>query len=208
MLQTDAAASPGNSGGPLINRDGSVVGVVTFKIVGGENLNFAIPINYLRGMIEDSGAATQTTLEGLRQKLSGSTDVFKSDAFPARWKSLENGTTKTIRRDGDRVYVETELPSALKDQGCFNLAELQKVGDKYTGTVRFRCVCQYTRGLGVYARTLTNTLNEQYDVEITTLGPTRIEGRANQPPLGTKLDCAKGKYEKPNEWQNFSWIPE
>lgn len=41
-IQTDAAANPGNSGGPAVDRDGNVVGVLLEG--GGENLNFAVPI--------------------------------------------------------------------------------------------------------------------------------------------------------------------
>jgi S1-C subfamily serine protease len=41
-IQTDAAANPGNSGGPAVDRDGRVVGVLLAG--GGENLNFAVPI--------------------------------------------------------------------------------------------------------------------------------------------------------------------
>jgi len=41
-IQTDAAANPGNSGGPAVARDGRVVGVLLRG--GGENLNFAVRI--------------------------------------------------------------------------------------------------------------------------------------------------------------------
>ena len=41
-IQTDAAANPGNSGGPAVDREGQVVGVLLAG--GGENLNFAVPI--------------------------------------------------------------------------------------------------------------------------------------------------------------------
>jgi S1-C subfamily serine protease len=41
-IQTDAAANPGNSGGPAVDQNGQVVGVLLSG--GGENLNFAVPI--------------------------------------------------------------------------------------------------------------------------------------------------------------------
>ena len=46
-IQTDAAANPGNSGGPAVDRKGHVVGVLVAG--GGENLNFAVPITRLCG---------------------------------------------------------------------------------------------------------------------------------------------------------------
>ncbi|WNZ45519.1 trypsin-like peptidase domain-containing protein [Leptolyngbya boryana CZ1] len=46
LIQTDTAVNPGNSGGPLLNRDGKVIGIVTEKIAseGIEGLGFALPI--------------------------------------------------------------------------------------------------------------------------------------------------------------------
>lgn len=41
-IQTDAAANPGNSGGPAVNANGEVVGILLWG--GGQNVNFAVPI--------------------------------------------------------------------------------------------------------------------------------------------------------------------
>ena len=45
LIQTTAPISPGNSGGPLLNGEGEVVGVVEAYVPHGQNLNLAIPIN-------------------------------------------------------------------------------------------------------------------------------------------------------------------
>jgi S1-C subfamily serine protease len=209
VLQTDASVNPGNSGGPLINRQAEVIGIVTFKIRGGENLNFAIPINYLRGLA-DSSSGPAMSLDDLHVKLSSTgSDVFKSDSFPTRWRSMLSGTTKIIRRDGDRIYVETVLPEAEKNAGCFSLAELQKNGAVFSGKNRYSCVCQYTKGLGAYARSFSNRASDEITEELTKIEPTRIEGRTMVRAKGTKFDCSKGQFSQPpTEWENFTWIPE
>ena len=66
VLQTSAAASPGSSGGPLLNRNGEAVGVMSFKVVNGENLNFTIPINYVRGKLDTLSLSNSKAFEPLK----------------------------------------------------------------------------------------------------------------------------------------------
>jgi len=46
-IQTDAALNPGNSGGPLINTEGRVVGINNFKIGGAEGIGFALESRHI-----------------------------------------------------------------------------------------------------------------------------------------------------------------
>lgn len=51
VLQFTAPASQGSSGGPLLNSEGQVIAVASSKMPTGQNLNFALPINYARGLL-------------------------------------------------------------------------------------------------------------------------------------------------------------
>ena len=50
-IQTDAALNPGNSGGPLINKQGEVIGINNFKIIDSESLGFALESNYIEEIV-------------------------------------------------------------------------------------------------------------------------------------------------------------
>ena len=65
MIQTDAAINSGNSGGPLVNAAGGVIGINTATSTSAENMGFAIPISSVKGMLKqlvETGKAERTYL--------------------------------------------------------------------------------------------------------------------------------------------------
>ncbi len=67
--QVSAAAQPGNSGGPLLDKQGNLIGIINAKISEAENVTYAIKAAYLKTLLELSGQPvtfpTVNTLAGL-----------------------------------------------------------------------------------------------------------------------------------------------
>lgn len=54
VIQTDAAINRGNSGGPVLNLKGEVIGVSTAMVSGAQNIGFAIPINKIKSALSQA----------------------------------------------------------------------------------------------------------------------------------------------------------
>jgi len=90
FLQTTAPISPGSSGGPLFNMLGEVVGINTMYLEGGENLNFAIPINDAKLLLSNQSA----TLQSLPNEEEAPTKVSKTREDPAVQQTCDKQAEK------------------------------------------------------------------------------------------------------------------
>jgi len=59
VLQLTAPISPGSNGGPVLNEQGEAVGIVSFLMWQGQNLNFAVPINQVKAGLHGRTATTR-----------------------------------------------------------------------------------------------------------------------------------------------------
>lgn len=204
VIQTDAASNPGNSGGPLLNSKGQVIGVITSKLRASEGLNFAVPINYVRGLM--TSTELPITLGELEAKLSASPgDAFKNiESFPTTWKSMTSGNRFKIRKESDVAYVERILSDAEKQAGNFVGMELHKSQTGYIGKERVIQAGYTLDRLVNYAYRCTL----EYSVEVSSLTDSRIEGRILAASPGSKWNFKKCTLGNATSWQAFVWIPE
>lgn len=61
LVQTTAPISPGSSGGGLFDETGALVGIVTFQVRAGQNLNFALPADWIATLSASSGSREAIT---------------------------------------------------------------------------------------------------------------------------------------------------
>jgi serine protease Do len=82
LIQTDASINEGNSGGPLVNKNGQVIGINTYKLSSGEGMGFAIPINILKPILNEivaTGTFTPTVI-GITGYDRAIADYYLTDA--------------------------------------------------------------------------------------------------------------------------------
>jgi len=74
LVQTDAAANPGNSGGPMLDRNGSVIAITTLGYKNAEGLNFGVAIDHARDLLEgrQTNLGTARGLNDIQAQSSGS----------------------------------------------------------------------------------------------------------------------------------------
>ncbi len=124
LIQMDAPISPGSSGGPVLNARGEVVGLAVSSLTEGQNLNFAVPIKYLRELrlvwnlpVRIAGGLAVSDLEadGFRGPVRSVAESDATSGMPAEpfsaTKFNRDGQVEqyTLFKDGveyDKVVVE------------------------------------------------------------------------------------------------------
>ncbi|MDR0979809.1 MAG: trypsin-like peptidase domain-containing protein [Candidatus Nomurabacteria bacterium] len=145
MIQTDAAINLGNSGGPLANAGGQVIGINTAVSASGNNLGFAIPIGATKGMLRhllETGKVERAML-GVRYLDIDASVVAEYDLPVNRGAYLAN--EQSIISGGPAANAGLQAGDIITKVGSFevgvngNLSTLlgeYTIGDRIELTVR------------------------------------------------------------------------
>ncbi len=86
IIQISAPISPGSSGSPVVNMKGEVIGVATFQIVEGQNLNFAIPVERVTKLTPGKGVPLAEWGAGSIEEWRASAEGLYFTGLMSLWK--------------------------------------------------------------------------------------------------------------------------
>ena len=136
VLQSDVSLNPGNSGGPMINSDGEVVGINTAVINGAQGISFAIAIDTAKEIAEQLvqyGKVSRAYLGLMLQDIEihprirnfhqlkesrGLLIIGMEDLSPAKRANLKEGDI-IIEFDGAALHSSNDLVKRLKKDKIF-----------------------------------------------------------------------------------------
>lgn len=131
MLQTDASVSPGNSGGPMFDAQGRVIGIITSKVVedGAEGIGFAIPADLatrILGELAEYGYVRSRPMMGITVQVTLNVPgVFVKEVTEGNnaWKAGLRPGDQILQFDGYDIHSVNQV-NYLKEQ--------RKIGDSVT----------------------------------------------------------------------------
>ena len=148
VIQTDAAINQGNSGGPLLNLKGEVIGINTATVSGAQSISFAIPINKAKKDIEQvlsQGKITYPFLgvyytlitSELKEKYNLPVDYGVwvgrgSDGNPSEIVTFSDSPAESAGLQRDDIILEFNAEKITADNSLSKIIEKYSPGDKVT----------------------------------------------------------------------------
>ena len=185
LVQSDAAANPGNSGGPMLDRNGRVIGVLTAGYRGREGLNFGVSIDHARDILDGRETNLGTGQTGLanieaggqrpesdRRQQQGEQEFMQhvgsagqaASQLDAAWQRFRNLCYKSpIRGSFEREWFALFTPGALPGDaaaGCIDYFQsMQTEMNKFRDYMR--TAVQEARRANVLPGTIRDTLRSK-----------------------------------------------
>lgn len=103
IFQTSVPLSNGSSGGPLFDLKGKVIGITTASHLKGQNLNFAVPINYVKPLLRRVRRQTDHAVDFPKRSYKRLTKKFFQPVMPLALKEKIEPEFYTVQ-PGDTLY--------------------------------------------------------------------------------------------------------
>ncbi|MDH7971111.1 trypsin-like peptidase domain-containing protein [Sphingomonas sp. AR_OL41] len=126
VLQISAPISPGSSGGPVLNDRGEVIGIATFVVNSGQNLNFAVPINAAKTMLGG----------GVGKPLSAFVEAGSKGGLVRHIPHLPAATLKDCPTTGLRATYEAIIRAINLGAPLYNDGNAEATYRIYAGAAR------------------------------------------------------------------------
>jgi len=139
VIQTDAPISAGNSGGPLLNSKGEVVGINTAIAQDGESIGFAIPVNVIKDLIktfEKNGSSFERPYIGVRYKMISKQTAILNDVIEGAYVTevIAGSPAEKAGIEDEDIIIEFDGVKVKgdDDQGLAKMILEKKVGATIT----------------------------------------------------------------------------
>ena len=129
VLQISAPIAPGSSGGPIFNDKGEVIGIATAIMMGGQNINFGVPVTYLKDLLR---RPSRVSLEAFATATAEDEDA-EAPAGPKRKipvlpvHVLDGCSTESIglilKSIGSAIDIGAPLYNDGNVEGCYHVYE-------------------------------------------------------------------------------------
>ena len=126
IIQLTAPISPGSSGSPVINMKGEVVGIATFFVVAGQNLNFAIPGERIAKLATGQGETLSDREEGrIKDRLASAEGLYATGLHFLWAEDYEKALpyfVETVKRNPEHVAGYFQIGYCLAKLGQYKEA--------------------------------------------------------------------------------------
>ncbi len=138
VIQTDAAVNPGNSGGPLLNSQGEVIGINFATTSNADNISFAIPINKVKSRLEEYrtyGKFIRPYLGVTYQMISEYEALYYSDVVAGALVLRVDPTSPAYRSGIERGDIITKFDDIAVDRSLGEIIQEHDVDQEVNITV-------------------------------------------------------------------------
>jgi tetratricopeptide (TPR) repeat protein len=118
LIQITAPISPGSSGGPVLDAEGKVIGIIKCYLKSGQNLNFAVPVKHVQSLyLEKDKGDRYSAILSMPEWAK-----LKSSAQEGDQDLSRNAITRVVQKTGEDVFWRTEIGVVLFRNKLYEMA--------------------------------------------------------------------------------------